>query len=169
MPKKKATKKTTKKSKKTKTTSKKRVVKYKAAKGTRFTNQEAQVIGTRLDYIGKSHSGELTKDIVLDDARIISSPLHKYFDWDDTTAAEKYRRHQAGKIIQAVTVEVKIEGSREPMRGYLHVKNEKKKHVFVPHAVFIKTPSYVKQLVNEAREKNDELQRVLWLLQSHLK
>jgi hypothetical protein len=161
MPKKKTTKK--------KVTKKRRTLKYKAAKGSPYSDRDAQIIGARLGVLERANSGELTPDLVLADAKSHSSPLHKYFDWDDTSAAVKYRRMQAGKLIRSITVEVKIANSREPMRGYLHVTNARKKNVFVSAATVVKTPSYVKQLVSEAREKIEELNRCLWLLESHMK
>lgn len=43
--------------------------------------------------------GVLTPEIVLNDARRKSSPLHYEFDWDDSTAAHRWRIEQARKLI----------------------------------------------------------------------
>lgn len=48
--------------------------------------------------------GELTPDAVLADAESVDSPLHGYFDWDDTSAAHKYRIDQARTLIRSVRV-----------------------------------------------------------------
>ena len=54
----------------------------------------------------ESKHGELTPDMVLQEAEDESSPLHEYFDWDDTIAAVKWRRHQARKMILSIKVVV---------------------------------------------------------------
>jgi hypothetical protein len=61
---------------------------------------------------------------VLDAARHPDSDLHQYFEWDDTVAAEKYRRRQAVDLIGAVTIDVvdRSNGNEStPMRAFLNV------------------------------------------------
>ena len=48
--------------------------------------------------------GELTPDIVLEEARPKSSPIHDRFEWDNTKAAEAWRREQAHELIRSVRV-----------------------------------------------------------------
>lgn len=43
--------------------------------------------------------GVLTPYLVVDEARDPAHPLHSRFEWDDSEAAEKYRRVQARKLI----------------------------------------------------------------------
>ena len=50
--------------------------------------------------------GVLTPAIVLDKARDPEHPLHKRFDWDNSTAAERWRLHQAGQLIRSVKVNI---------------------------------------------------------------
>jgi hypothetical protein len=50
--------------------------------------------------------GELTAESVVAEASRASSPLHRYFEWDDTVAAREYRRVQARALIRRVTVVV---------------------------------------------------------------
>lgn len=61
------------------------------------------------DYIlslAQAHGGFLTVDDVLQDARNASSPIHKNFEWNDTIAAEKYRRDQARTLIESVKIRI---------------------------------------------------------------
>jgi len=44
----------------------------------------------------------LTPASVLKEAKDPNSPLHKYFEWDNTAAAEKWRLRQAFELIAAV-------------------------------------------------------------------
>lgn len=45
-------------------------------------------------------------------ARSSASPLHGYFCWDDTAAAERFRLQQAGELIVRVSVEVVADRDR---------------------------------------------------------
>ena len=53
--------------------------------------------------------GELTPSRVLHDAESPNSPLHGYFEWDDTEAAKQHRLHQARVLIRSVKVDVIVE------------------------------------------------------------
>lgn len=48
--------------------------------------------------------GELTPAAVVDEARPVDHPLHHRFEWDNTIAGEKYREHQAAKLIRSVKI-----------------------------------------------------------------
>jgi hypothetical protein len=63
------------------------------------------------DYIKKleSRSGKLTPLQVLEAARPEESPLHDFFEWDDSAAAEAYRIDQARELIRRVRIEVTYE------------------------------------------------------------
>jgi hypothetical protein len=57
------------------------------------------VIDRALDAIFKKRK-QITAQIVLEEARNKASPLHRFFDWNDATAAEKHRLEQAYEIIR---------------------------------------------------------------------
>jgi hypothetical protein len=63
-----------------------------------MTNKE---LGDYLDDIRRRH-GQLTREIVLDEATDPDSPLHKYFEWDDDRASHQYRLAQAGTLLRIV-------------------------------------------------------------------
>lgn len=52
-----------------------------------------------------SRDGVLTCEAVLDAARPKNSPLHDYFTWDNSRAAERYRLIEAGRLIATVRIE----------------------------------------------------------------
>lgn len=64
---------------------------------------DAQTAGEELDRIRVSY-GTLQPAAVVDESRPEDAPLHPCFEWDDETAAEKYREHQATTIIRSVRV-----------------------------------------------------------------
>lgn len=51
-------------------------------------------------------AGELTPQLVVDDARPVGSPLHNRFEWNDEVAGEQYRLVQAQKLIRSVRISV---------------------------------------------------------------
>lgn len=53
--------------------------------------------------------GFLSPESVLDEARPDTSPLHRYFTWDDSLAAEQWRLDQASRLIRRYSVEVQTE------------------------------------------------------------
>ncbi|WP_028753679.1 hypothetical protein [Rhizobium leucaenae] len=78
---------------------------FEFADGARFqsgANTNAKAVGEHLDLLRQKLHGELTPKDVLDDARHDNSPLHSFFEWDDSEAAEQYRLQQARGLIRSV-------------------------------------------------------------------
>lgn len=67
----------------------------------------------------KKH-GELTPQIVVDEARPKDAPLHDRFEWDNKIAGEKYRIVQAQQLIRSVQIEFvsSATGERHFVRGF---------------------------------------------------
>lgn len=53
--------------------------------------------------------GRLTAEEVLEAARPSASPLHGFFEWDDSKAAEAHRLEQARDLIRRVKIELEFE------------------------------------------------------------
>ena len=86
-----------------------------------------------LDRLAQEH-GHITPELVVEAARNEDSPLHSHFDWDDSTAAERWRREQARQLIIRcrITVEVKPDQSLT-VRRYTGVPRPEGKAVdYVP-------------------------------------
>jgi hypothetical protein len=77
-------------------------------KGSRITIAECQVISAELVRIGEANQGRVTPQMVVDEARSESSPLHDFFDWNQKAAAEKWRLSQAAQLIRSVDVIVEL-------------------------------------------------------------
>ena len=76
--------------------------------------KKSVVIEQELDRLVEEH-GTITPQMVLEEGRDSKSPLHKFFEWDDTKAAEKYRLAQAYAMIQATKFVVFLNTtSKEP-------------------------------------------------------
>ena len=97
-------------------------VKYGWKKGSQSA-LEAQTAGKHLSKLHKEN-GMLTADLVVKDAKPLSSPLHDHFEWDNTEAAKEYRLYQARKLIHAVVI-LKDNGEPSPpMRAFVHIRDE---------------------------------------------
>lgn len=68
-------------------------------------------------------NGLLSAQDVLNHARDESNPLHRFFDWDDSTAAEKHRLGQARSLIQSYEIEfIGADQIAKVVRGYVSVQ-----------------------------------------------
>lgn len=61
-------------------------------------------VGARLEALRERADGMLLLDAVVEDARPRASPLHRYFEWNNTAAADEYRRLQAARVIRSIRV-----------------------------------------------------------------
>lgn len=114
--------------------------KFEFAEGARFqtgAERDPQVIGERLEALRKKHRGELTPEDVVADARPKSSPLHSFFEWSDTKAAEAYRLAQARGLIRSVVVTY-TNGLTKAVtaRAFVHIDESQTPHYrSLPHAL----------------------------------
>lgn len=115
---------------------------YQARPNSRFSDNDAKIIGGFLEREFKNNP--ITADLILQKARSKSSPIHKYFDWDDTSAAEKYRRRQAQDMISCVVI---VHKGTE-VRKYHSVKVDKK--AWVNLKTLDETPELWEQVVDRA-------------------
>ena len=61
-----------------------------------------------------TEQGKLTPALVVDAARSPKHPLHARFDWNDKTAAQKYRLVQAAELIRSVKITFRADAKSEP-------------------------------------------------------
>jgi hypothetical protein len=69
------------------------------------SKRDAAMIYKELYHIKAKHK-RLDQELVLEAARSPRSKLHKFFEWDDTVAANKWRLRQASELIRSVKIEV---------------------------------------------------------------
>ena len=142
---------------------------FKARSGAQITDADAVVIGERIDTLMDKHGGELTPSQLLEDARKVRSPIHKFFDWDDSEAAEKWRTHQARQLISSVVVTVEVKGRQHDMRSFHNVTNQQHERVYVTLETVGNTPSYAQQLIDDAQSNLLRLTKLLDLLRPNIK
>lgn len=109
-----------------------RISGYEFADGARFQPGavgDANEVGKHIDFLREQCKGELTPKDVLDDAKNPNSPLHSFFEWDDSDAAEQYRLQQARGLIRAVVaVYVDDEKPATRIRAFVHVPEREAPH-----------------------------------------
>jgi len=76
-----------------------------------------------LEHVRVANGGFLTPEAVVESAKDENSPLHPFFDWDDTEAARKWRIVQARRLIRlSVTV---IKPEVEPVRAFVSLPKDR--------------------------------------------
>lgn len=86
-------------------------------------NGDPQVVGETLEHLRLRHGGTLRPESVVQAAQEPDSALHRYFEWNDTEAARKYRLHQADYLIRAVVVcPEEDERPFEPVRAFVCIE-----------------------------------------------
>lgn len=123
-------------------------MKFKFRQGSPYKDGNAQEIG---EYLKKAFPDSNFKpDQVIQVARPKNSPLHKYFEWDDTLAAEKWRLKQAQQLVSALYVEVK-EG---PIRAYEHVYLEEfDRNAYMDNESVANAPELYTQVLDAAKRE----------------
>lgn len=64
----------------------------------------AQRIGEALAEIKQRTAGKCNSKTILDAARSSRHYLHRFFEWRDTIAAEKYRQEQARELVSCIDI-----------------------------------------------------------------
>ena len=75
---------------------------YFASAGSIFTKEDAEVIGPQIESMAEQ--GDISERAIVDTARSDNSPLHRFFDWNDASAADRFRLHQAGMMLRSIRV-----------------------------------------------------------------
>jgi hypothetical protein len=105
---------------------------FEFAEGARFQSgqhADASVVGAHIEMLRAQFKGEITPEDVLADAKHANSPLHSFFEWDDTAAAEQHRLQQArGLIRSVVAIYTSPDAPAQRTRAYVHIKEPGASH-----------------------------------------
>jgi hypothetical protein len=121
----------------------------------------AEDIRAELEVLANRKAG-LTPDTVLHVAKNPASCLHKYFCWDDTEAARKYRAMQAEFLIRRIRVTITPHGGKEfNVRAFVNVKDVQKdgtisygdRGKFVPILSVMSDPDGKEQMLTVAKRE----------------
>lgn len=81
--------------------------------------KDSKVVASELRKI-QSETSVITPKIVVERASSPRSPLHRYFEWNNTQAAERYREWQARSLITAVYIVNADDPKSEPIRAFVN-------------------------------------------------
>jgi len=97
---------------------------FKARKGFRISDNQAQEFGERLSSLSSKNNGNVTPEIVVNDAENPKSPLHDYFEWDDSEAAKEWRLQQARVMMRSIEVVIETSSGDANVRAFFNVNLE---------------------------------------------
>jgi len=116
-----------------------------------YTEGQTKEIAECIKEIKNGNDREIKPIDVLIQARDREHRLHKYFEWDDSKAAEKYRLAQARTLIRHVYVIINTPGGPKTTRYMVSVKSKKKKgRQYVSFADALNEDEYRGQMIREA-------------------
>lgn len=117
-----------------------------------FGNLSAEDAAMELEKIRSNH-GELRPEYVVEDAKDENSILHDYFDWDDTSAAAKYRAQQARVLINNIKVEIKTTKISCNVRAFVNVVTSTNKlRTYVPISETLTDDTAYSDLLAQAKD-----------------
>ncbi len=73
-----------------------------------------------------NEDGFVSPSAVVERAKAPTSAIHTCFEWDNKTAADRYRIHQAGELIRniVVVVDTTPESPPVPVRAFVNIKGD---------------------------------------------
>ncbi len=126
-------------------------IQFKAREGSILSDENAVQYGAHiLKMMKKRTVKSVTASDILQDARSSTTPYHDYFDWDDSSAAEKHRLDQARQLIASI-VEIKIIHEEEvPMRVFVNVVDEQGQRAYIQTDYAMVRPRLANQVISQA-------------------
>ena len=126
------------------------IVKYSWKSGFPTRGVKAHIVGDVLEDLRSATDGCLTPQQVVDFARDTGSSLHPLFEWDDSVAAESYRREQAGAMMRAILIHYEVEPERfEVVRALQNVTIDSRR-IYVPTIRALQDDDLRRQVIKSA-------------------
>lgn len=130
--------------------------KYKIKTGARelFDHTKGQIYGEAIERISQRHRGKLSPELVVEEARPRTSPLHDAFEWNDRIAADSYRKSQAKCLISAIVIVEEVTG--DEIQAFHDVKlpaqRGESKTTYIPISKVEHSADLQQQLLEQAYE-----------------
>jgi len=110
-----------------------------------INDEQAQVIG---EFFEGNFTGPIHPSDILDLAKSEDSPIHKYFEWDDSKAAHEHRLWQARALIKCIVTEIK--GQEVPAFQNVVVVSEVNNRGYLATETCMETPDIWDQVIRRA-------------------
>lgn len=100
-------------------------------------------------------NGTVTPKAVVDFARNPDTALHSVFEWDDSTAGERFREIQASQYIRSVAKVMPVAGSDEPMRvrAFVSLSRDRGTGAYRPVEAVLADPEMYREMLSEAESE----------------
>lgn len=118
----------------------------------------AQIAGRVCSALEEQNA--LTAQRLVDESRPEDAPLHAAFEWNDTIAAEEWRKHTARHIINSLVIR---EEAQEPVRAFFNIRAEGSSYQSI-HAI-IRRPDKMDCLLGEAYAEMEAFRRKYAMLE----
>ncbi len=123
---------------------------YKPKEGSRLTVDQARRYGAHLEFLMLHNEAPLQARDVVADAKLDASPLHDYFDWNDSSAAESWREEQARYLLRNIQIEVEtVSGEKCDVR-FAYAVVGKQTHGYVSFPQVQQSEEYRQQVIEMA-------------------
>lgn len=103
-----------------------------------------------LNLIADRNNGLLEPANVVKAARPEKSPLHSWFDWDETEAAHKWRIHQARNLIRVTVTYTLSGGEKTATRVYVSLTTDREEGGYRTIVSVMSDPELRAQLLADA-------------------
>lgn len=124
-------------------------------------NVNAQTVGETLEKI-REKRGAVNAEIVVEEAKPESSPIHNLFPWDDAKAAHLYRLERARSVIRHIHI---LKDENEPakaenlVKAYVAIPQETEMRNYVPVQVALQTQETREYVIANARKELESFQK----------
>ena len=121
---------------------------YEWKDGRIYSSKDPQVIGQYLEDIA-TKEGEIKPVRLVKLAEDAKNPLHDFFTWDDSIAAQKFREQQARELLQSIKVTIK-ESRGEQIRAFVNIRTDGNSS-YKPITVVLNNPIDFDYIIERAR------------------
>lgn len=139
-----------------------RRVEYSFRAGSPFPKDKAQTVGIALEDVQRTKGtlGIQPTDVV-EAAVSPASPLHEFFEWDDTVAAQEYRVVQARHLLGAIKVTIlDVTPEGQPMRLFLNLTPaDGDDRAYIPAVTVLSDAAMRGQIVEQALAEAESWRR----------
>ncbi len=124
----------------------------------KYSEKDSKIISRELKNIQRQQSVITPKAVILS-AQSKKSPLHKYFEWNNDMAADRYREWQARQLIASVYIVDADDENAQPVRAFVNIEPESELDDFISDKGYVSTPSihgkqgYQQQVLEYARQQ----------------
>ena len=107
---------------------------------------DAEICYREIQSLGK----EVTPQMIVDFARDEDTELHKCFQWDDSVAAENWRKQQARQVVMSLTVKVERSEHGEA-QTYRLIEHDDTEKIYRPVVLTVRNKDEYARLLAQAQ------------------